>query len=250
MTGTAPSAASAAPALGVAAAGVGAVRAVPFRCLRTLDFGASAAAVLVADAPGPAGPAAHGRPGPDRLPAVLRAGAAALGLALEGELRAGPRGRPYLDRADGGVPVDFNISHSGGLVAVALGPVGPLGLDVQERAGEDWERIAARWLHPEEQAELAACDAVEAADLFTRYWAVREARCKATGVGLAGFRSASPLRGLGRARGENCLGSAGGCCDGVWWRELPAPGGYAAALAYAGPDGAGWLHREVVTGRL
>ncbi|MEU6037816.1 4'-phosphopantetheinyl transferase superfamily protein [Actinomadura sp. NPDC047616] len=170
------------------------------------------------------------------LPAVLRAAVERLGLRAPRLVRREPSGRPYLAHPDGRRwDVDFNISHSGGLVGVAVGVGGRLGLDVQEAPGPGWERIARRWLHPRERRRIDALPPAEGCREFTRVWAVREARCKATGRGLAGFRSPGAV-----------ADAACGHLDGVTWRELPVPDGYAAALAFAGGHGRDWLACPVV----
>jgi hypothetical protein len=153
------------------------------------------------------------------VPAILRAAVDRLGLRAPDRLARTAEGRPYLVHTDGRRwEVDFSISHSGDLVGVALGVHGRVGLDIQELATGQWKRIARRWLHPDEWNEVAALPEPADRRAFTRFWAIREARCKATGAGLAGFRSPTAI-------------SEPGEWDGVWWRELPAPDGYAAALA-------------------
>ncbi|MWK38909.1 4'-phosphopantetheinyl transferase superfamily protein [Actinomadura sp. J1-007] len=176
------------------------------------------------------------------MPWILRAAVRRLGLRPPPLLRRTRAGRPYLAHPDG-VPweIDFNISHSGGLVGIGLGAGGRVGLDVQEPPARGWERIGRRWLHPGEWERIEALPPDAGRAAFTRAWAVREARCKATGRGLAGFRSPTAL--------PTALPAAdGGRLDGVSWRELPLPGGYAGALAWAGRDGREWLGRPVVVG--
>ncbi|MFC5744462.1 4'-phosphopantetheinyl transferase family protein [Actinomadura rugatobispora] len=165
---------------------------------------------------------------------ILQTAADRLGLDAPRTLRRGRAGRPYLAHPNGDRwNVDFNISHSGDLLAIALGTPGPLGLDVQEEPRHGWERIGRRWLHAEEWARISALPPGEGRAQFTRTWAIREARCKATGRGLAGFRSPTAL-----AQAD------AGTLDGVHWRELPMPDGYAGALACEGPPD--WLARPLV----
>lgn len=209
--------------------------------LRAVALEEVAAVVLLSETPPPPGtdPAAADPEGSgDELPGILRVAVRRLGLRPPPLLRRTRAGRPYLAHPDG-VPweIDFNISHSGGLVGIAVGAGGPLGLDVQEPPRHGWERIGRRWLHPGEWERIEALPPDAGRAAFTRAWAVREARCKATGRGLAGFRSPTALPAADSGR-----------LDGVGWRELPLPGGYAGALAWAGRDGRDWLGRPVVVG--
>ena len=218
---------------------VGRVRQVAAGELRELSLPDLAAVVLLSRPPpgdGSGDGSGDTSTGPGGLPGILVAAATALGVPVTGSLRRGPAGRPYLEPPPRSPDpaLDFNISHSGELVGIAVSAHGDLGLDVQELPGPGWERIAARWLHPDEWAVARPGPQDAGAREFTRSWAVREARCKATGLGLAGFRS--PSAALGTA----------GHCDGVWWRVLPLPDGYAGAVARNGPDGEGWLGREIV----
>ncbi|GAA2437796.1 hypothetical protein GCM10010191_61010 [Actinomadura vinacea] len=175
----------------------------------------------------------------DGFPAILQAAVERLGLRAPPAVRREPYGRPYLAHPDGSRwDVDFNISHSGDLVGVAVGVGGRVGLDVQQAPRPGWERIARRWLHPDERRRIDALPPAGARREFTRVWAVREARCKATGRGLAGFRSSGAVED-----------AAFGQLDGVTWRELPVPDGYAGALAWVGASGQDWLTRPVVVAR-
>lgn len=173
---------------------------------------------------------------PSMPPSILRIAASRLGLRLPDESRRTPKGRPYLVHRDGTRwEVDFNISHSGELIGVALGVGGQLGLDIQRLPDRGWERIGRRWLHADEWARVADRPSESRCREFSRAWAIREARCKATGLGLAGFRSPQALSE-----------TTAGTLDGVAWRELPAPADYTAALAWVGPSHRDWFGRPVV----
>ncbi|HXV94627.1 MAG TPA: 4'-phosphopantetheinyl transferase superfamily protein, partial [Pseudonocardia sp.] len=210
---------------------------------------AAGAVVAVARAPG-------GRPGErDTAARLLRVLLRRLGVPDDGwELRREPHGRPVLRMraAPAGVPAPgCSISHSGGLVAVCVADGGAVGVDVQELpTGPDrhWLRVAGRWLHAEESAALArraAVDPAGARAAFTTVWAVREARCKATGSGLAGLASPDPVRPFPAARGAEPGTGHGGRLGGVWWRTLDAPAGFALAVARADGGGESLLHRSV-----
>ncbi|MFJ9825626.1 4'-phosphopantetheinyl transferase family protein [Streptomyces sp. NPDC101160] len=91
----------------------------------------------------------------------------------------GPHGKPYL--AD--VPVEFSLSHSGELVAVALSLEAPVGVDV-ERVPEPSAELPLPVLSSAERAEYDRVAAPERAAAFTTYWVRKEAVLKATGEGL------------------------------------------------------------------
>lgn len=91
-------------------------------------------------------------------------------------------GRPRFD--DPSLP-DFNLSHSGGFVAVALGE-GQVGIDLQD-VNTDFDPIplADRFFSPEEAASIRQATKAERLDLFFALWTRKEALGKAFGRGLA-----------------------------------------------------------------
>ena len=93
------------------------------------------------------------------------------------ELVVGEHGKPAL--AGGGRPF-FNVSHSGGLVALVFSDVAPVGIDVEElRVIERWRGIAEREFAPAVAATLTDERS------FLREWTRHEARAKVRGGGLA-----------------------------------------------------------------
>jgi phosphopantetheinyl transferase len=152
---------------------------------------------------------------------LLRRTLAALGRPASHLIRA-PGGRPRLAGPAEQMP-NIALSHSGAFVAVALAMRRPIGIDVQEELLGDCSRLSSRWLHATEHQAVMRSEEPFRRTLFTRIWTAREARCKATGEGLVGLRTREPLGG----------GTAG-LCAGVRWRQLPAPPGYSAAVAWAG----------------
>ncbi|WP_225834366.1 4'-phosphopantetheinyl transferase superfamily protein [Streptomyces sp. NK08204] len=91
----------------------------------------------------------------------------------------GPHGRPAL-RTPG---VHFSLSHSGGLVMVALAPA-PVGVDVEGLATAQAVLDAQSALHVAEADELARLPAHERPAAFTRAWVRKEAYLKGLGTGL------------------------------------------------------------------
>ena len=130
------------------------------------------------------------------------------GAAGDLALTRGENGKPLL--AGSPPPLSFNLSHSGGLALVAIGPGGlEVGIDVERlRPRRDLVRLAARWLPEEDAAAVAAAEG-ERERVFYAAWTRFEARAKCTGAGLAGPAPGPEILAL----------------------ELEIDRGYAAALA-------------------
>ena len=115
--------------------------------------------------------------------AALRHLLAQHGAPAAEELRFtyGPHGKPALE----GQPHAFNASGAGGLVAVALGSGGSLGVDVERpRSRSDWRAITRRFFAPLEQDEIFDLPEECQEDAFLRTLTLKEAVIKFTGRGL------------------------------------------------------------------
>lgn len=96
-------------------------------------------------------------------------------------------GKPYVaDVAD--APV-FNLSHSDGMIALAVGPPAGtglrLGVDVEAMNRQVSEGVAERFFAPREVADLQALPGHARDDRFFALWALKESYIKAVGMGLA-----------------------------------------------------------------
>jgi 4'-phosphopantetheinyl transferase len=92
------------------------------------------------------------------------------------------RGKPMLQGHQG---LRFNLSHSGQLTLIAVGPV-ELGVDLEKvRHLEGQREIARRHFSPSEIQALAALPESEQLQGFYRCWTRKEAFIKATGQGLS-----------------------------------------------------------------
>ncbi|MBQ4650605.1 MAG: 4'-phosphopantetheinyl transferase superfamily protein [Firmicutes bacterium] len=89
----------------------------------------------------------------------------------------GEKGKPYID----GLPVHFNVSHTGTMWMCITGPQ-ECGLDLQQEKECDYEKIAARHFSPDEQAYVREHGLAG----FFRIWTRREAYGKYTGQGFYG----------------------------------------------------------------
>jgi len=96
-------------------------------------------------------------------------------------------GRPDIDPAHGLGDLHFNLSHTDGLIAVAVARSGPeLGVDVEDT----WRRshtdqIAEHFFAPAEVTALRNLPAERQHARFFELWTLKEAYIKARGMGLA-----------------------------------------------------------------
>lgn len=90
---------------------------------------------------------------------------------------AGPRGAP---------PLEFNLSHTRGLIACVIALGRRVGVDVENtRRPVDFREIADRYLSPSEFASLTGLPDQEQRRRFFMYWTLKESFLKALGVGLS-----------------------------------------------------------------
>ena len=93
-------------------------------------------------------------------------------------------GKPGLVGAP--VPLDFNLSHTDGLVAIAVTGGTAVGVDVERRrAAHDDELLFEACLAESEAAPLRRLRPDERGDRFHVLWTLKEAYLKACGVGLS-----------------------------------------------------------------
>lgn len=104
--------------------------------------------------------------------------------ASEIEFRTGERGKPYLAGAASNV-LQFNVSHSGGLVTCAVTTECEIGVDIEVRRDmDDIEAIARNYFAAGEMSDLMGLPESERKMAFFRCWTRKEAFLKATGEGL------------------------------------------------------------------
>jgi 4'-phosphopantetheinyl transferase len=104
-------------------------------------------------------------------------------------LRQDERGKPSAVLAGGARVPAFNVSHSNGVLAIAVGPDAPaVGVDVEGPAAglkPDVESIARSHFSPAERAEVLEAAPKERMRVFMRVWTLKEAVLKTTGAGLS-----------------------------------------------------------------
>lgn len=112
------------------------------------------------------------------LPGLL--GRAGLTAATLGRTAAG---QPVLTAPPGRSAPAVSISHSATVTGIAVGPAGPLGLDIERlRPLPGASAVARRRFTAEERAEIARAADPDAA--FLRIWTCKEAVAKSVGLGL------------------------------------------------------------------
>ncbi|MGB5425678.1 MAG: 4'-phosphopantetheinyl transferase superfamily protein, partial [Gammaproteobacteria bacterium] len=95
-------------------------------------------------------------------------------------------GRPEISAPDIAPPLRFNLTHTTGLVACVVTLEVDCGIDVERlsRRGKSMA-IAEKMFAVSEQQALRRLDGEAFQDRFFVYWTLREAYCKALGVGIA-----------------------------------------------------------------
>lgn len=150
-----------------------------------------------------------------------------------------PHGRPAIARAHGLPELRFNLTHTPGLLAIAVARGREVGLDAEDtlRPGET-VGIAHRFFAPPElDALLALEDEADRHERFFALWTLKEAYIKARGLGLA-----LPLASFAFSWREDGLGflcDARAGDDPARWhftRHRPTPR-HAMALAVERRDG-------------
>ena len=92
-------------------------------------------------------------------------------------------GKPYLVDYP---QIHFNLSHSGEMVACAIGTI-EVGVDIQQLVSVK-EKVAARFFTEKENENLKQCATTkEYEKMFFQYWCRKESYVKLTGEGLGGI---------------------------------------------------------------
>lgn len=151
----------------------------------------------------------------------------------------GAQGRPHIAHAHPDAPdLGFNLSHSRGLVLLAVGRGQGLGVDVEEVGAElAAVPIAEQFFAAAEAATLRALPASQQRERFYAHWTLKEAYVKAVGKGLS-----IPLEELAFELDGDGIRLHSGvaaheCAQWRFWQWAPGPGYLAAACARRSADG-------------
>lgn len=95
-------------------------------------------------------------------------------------------GKPFISNLNDDEALYFNLSHTQGMVVCAVGQTEAIGVDVESVARDlDCLRLAESVFAPAEIEALQACDEAGRAELFFRFWTLKESYIKAVGMGLS-----------------------------------------------------------------
>jgi 4'-phosphopantetheinyl transferase len=129
--------------------------------------------------------------------------------------------------------IRFNVTHSHECAMVAIARSHEVGVDLEfQREDVEVEDLARRFFSSYEQEKLTAIASADRNAAFFQIWTAKEALIKAMGIGLS-----LPLDSFDVAlelvSGPRLLATRPNPAEAARWRiqGLPAPGGYAAALA-------------------
>lgn len=150
-----------------------------------------------------------------------------------------PGGKPLLVFEKGTPSLEFNLSHSGDRILIAVGGSRPVGVDV-EQVKDDFKpmEIAARFFSAREVRVLEALPLVQQRLAFFRIWTRKEAFVKARGEGLL-----LPLAEFDVSAEPECASALCATrfdpaeCERWAVADVSMPPGYAGAVAVAG---SGW----------
>ena len=99
-------------------------------------------------------------------------------------------GRPEISGPDSAPPLRFNLTHTNGLVACVVTLELDCGIDVEQLSARgNLLGIAEKMFAVSEQQDLKNLDGQAFLERFFTYWTLREAYCKALGVGIAWSKS-------------------------------------------------------------
>jgi 4'-phosphopantetheinyl transferase len=96
-------------------------------------------------------------------------------------------GKPRIMDPAGTEWLNFNVSHSGDLILIAIAHGRKIGVDLEQtRQDVSYDQVAQRFFSPQEYAMLQSFTAAEAKrKAFFDYWTRKEAYIKAQGQGLS-----------------------------------------------------------------
>ena len=93
---------------------------------------------------------------------------------------------PFIETSQAGTPpLHFNVSHTEGVVALAVTRGNRLGVDVERVTRDVTDGVAERHFAPAEVRDLRRLPESDQPVAFFEYWTLKEAYIKARGMGLA-----------------------------------------------------------------
>lgn len=105
------------------------------------------------------------------------------------EFSSNQHGRPEISAPVITAPLRFNLTHTAGLVACVVSLDLDCGIDVEQVSPRgNLSGIAEKMFAVSERQALQSLDGQAFVERFFCYWTLREAYCKALGVGIAGSK--------------------------------------------------------------
>jgi len=143
-------------------------------------------------------------------------------------------GRPALDPAAGSSGLRFNLSHSRGLVCLAVTRSGPIGVDIEARRELGERRhYLTKWFDAEARTRIASLRPEDRDAAALIEWTRLEASLKLGGRGLSGLRpgkrgDSSAIHFTALDCGDGHVGSLATChrpsrIMTAWWRAHDFP---------------------------
>ncbi len=93
-----------------------------------------------------------------------------------------PRGKPYFPDSN----LHFSITHTKTTVFCAIADV-PLGIDAEDLNRKVSPALARKILSPHEYAQYEALPEADQNEALLRFWVLKEAEAKCSGLGLRGY---------------------------------------------------------------
>ena len=101
------------------------------------------------------------------------------------QFQTNPFNKPYIAAPLEALGLHFNLSHTAGIVALALTKLGPVGIDAESTPpAKNVSDIAIDILTSSEYANLMQHNSADRLSRLMKYWTLKEAFVKATGIGL------------------------------------------------------------------
>lgn len=101
------------------------------------------------------------------------------------EFQTNPFNKPYIAAPLEALGLHFNLSHTSGIVALALTKLGQVGIDVEStHPAKNVSDIAKEILTSNEYINLMQHNSADRFSRLLKYWTLKEAFVKATGIGL------------------------------------------------------------------
>ena len=166
------------------------------------------------------------------------------------QFSAGPHGRPEIAGPAGVPALRFNLTHTAGLTACLVTLEVDCGIDAELITGRgSLQAIAEKMFAATELDALKELDGRAFLEQFFIFWTLREAYCKALGVGLGFSKKDYAFEAGSNDRVRIRFDAQAGESDGDWQVTILRPGAdhlVAVAVRSDGLSGREVVHRFIV----